>query len=86
MLIDEAAHQVLHHALGRQPVVVGKRDREGRDDAQQSNGKRRQSQLTTIDMHCFLRFLFWPRDWRLVVENTMSAGADCRPTVDAKLP
>src|SRR5260370_9252445 len=32
-----------------------RRSREGRDHAQESNGKRRQEQHATIDIHCFLR-------------------------------
>src|SRR5262249_60000127 len=41
-------------ALGDRVFI--RRSRQGRDDAQKSDGKRGQNQVTTIDVHCFLRF------------------------------
>jgi len=48
-----------------------RRSREGQDNAQEPNGKSRQGQLTTIDVHRFLRFL-------LVRGQSCSHAAFCR--------
>ena len=47
------AAERLHALLDR---VFFRRSRQGRDGTQKSDGKSRQNQVTTIDVHCFLRF------------------------------